>query len=140
MPTLLQNPSEETLRKYTIASEWETWWHIPEIQNACAIEFVMDEICKELLADLRASEADKSGLARTPSLISRVVPPETGLKRLPSFHQEALRKELLGPTKGHETLRAGRQKAQGLHRRGSGGRLSSMRSMADMALMTGIPN
>eukprot|EP00913_Durusdinium_trenchii_P011092 g10414.t1 len=81
MPSLLENPTEETLQKYTIASEWETWWHIPEIQNACAIEFVMDEIVKELLADLRASEAEKSGLNRTPSLISRMMPPAMGLNR-----------------------------------------------------------
>eukprot|EP00435_Cladocopium_sp_Y103_P053454 s444_g17.t1 len=85
MPSLLENPTEDTLRKYTIASEWETWWHIPEIQNACAIEFVMDEICKELLADLRASEDEKSGLQRTPSLISRMMPPATGLNRTASL-------------------------------------------------------
>ncbi|CAE7306554.1 SDP1 [Symbiodinium sp. CCMP2456] len=38
-PKLLKNPTDEVLRTYTKASEWETWWHIPEIQNACAIEF-----------------------------------------------------------------------------------------------------
>ncbi|CAE7027926.1 SDP1L [Symbiodinium sp. CCMP2592] len=59
-PKLLKNPTDEVLRTYTKASEWETWWHIPEIQNACAIEFVMDEIVKELLADLRASEEEMS--------------------------------------------------------------------------------
>ncbi|CAE7266644.1 TGL5 [Symbiodinium natans] len=79
-PKLLKNPTEEVLRSYTKASEWETWWHIPEIQNACAIEFVMDEIVKELLADLRASEEEKSGMVRTPSLCSRMLP-EKGLKR-----------------------------------------------------------
>ncbi|CAE7220900.1 SDP1 [Symbiodinium necroappetens] len=79
-PKLLKNPTNEVLRTYTKASEWETWWHIPEIQNACAIEFVMDEIVKELLADLRASEEEMSGLVRTPSLCSRMLP-QTGLKR-----------------------------------------------------------
>lgn len=137
MPSLLENPTEDTLRRYTIASEWETWWHIPEIQNACAIEFVMDEICKELLADLRASEDEKSGLQRTPSLISRMMPPATGLNRLPSFHQEALRKEQMsssqkGSVKGPKKLNL--PASQGLHRRGSGSTLSSNRSIADMLL------
>eukprot|EP00439_Symbiodinium_sp_Y106_P033172 s675_g3.t5 len=87
-PKLLKNPTDEVLRTYTKASEWETWWHIPEIQNACAIEFVMDEIVKELLADLRASEEEMSGLVRTPSLCSRMLP-QTGLKRPGHKHQHA---------------------------------------------------
>lgn len=137
MPSLLENPTEDTLRKYTIASEWETWWHIPEIQNACAIEFVMDEICKELLADLRASEDEKSGLQRTPSLISRMMPPATGLNRLPSFHQEALRKEQMsssqkGSARGPKKLNL--PSSQGPHGRGSSSTLSSSRSIADMLL------
>ena len=134
MPSLLENPTEDTLRKYTIASEWETWWHIPEIQNACAIEFVMDEIVKELLADLRSSENEMSGLSRTPSLISRMMPPATGLNRLPSFHQEALRKEHMMSS---DQKKLNVPKQQGLHRRGSGSALSSQRSMADV-LLTGV--
>eukprot|EP00931_Biecheleriopsis_adriatica_P061136 TRINITY_DN36751_c0_g1_i1.p1 TRINITY_DN36751_c0_g1~~TRINITY_DN36751_c0_g1_i1.p1 ORF type:complete len:665 (+),score=144.61 TRINITY_DN36751_c0_g1_i1:36-2030(+) len=100
LPNLLTNGSNEMLRAYTSTSEWETWWHIPEIQNACAIEFVMDEIVKELVAELRTSE-EKSKIAKRPSLIGRMMPHERGLKRLPSFHQELLQKELLG--KGMQT-------------------------------------
>lgn len=133
-PKLLKNPTNEVLRTYTKASEWETWWHIPEIQNACAIEFVMDEIVKELLADLRASEEEMSGLVRTPSLCSRMLP-QTGLKRLPSFHQEALRKEFMGPNQQHNLLP--KPTASEMPRRGSGSRLSSNRSMADLLLTSG---
>ena len=36
---------------------------------------------QELLADLRSSEAEKCGLSRSPSLISRMMPPAMGLNR-----------------------------------------------------------
>ncbi|CAK9058065.1 unnamed protein product [Durusdinium trenchii] len=98
----------------------------------------MDEIVKELLADLRASEAEKSGLNRTPSLISRMMPPAMGLNRLPSFHQQALHKEQTGPAT-QLAKKMHLPKAKALHRRGSGSRLSSNRSLADLALMGGLP-
>ena len=28
MPSLLENPTEDTLRKYTVASEWEFWLQV----------------------------------------------------------------------------------------------------------------
>jgi TAG lipase/steryl ester hydrolase/phospholipase A2/LPA acyltransferase len=49
---LLNNGSNKILRTFTKASEWETWWYMTLIQNACAIEVAMNEIIEDLQAQL----------------------------------------------------------------------------------------
>lgn len=93
MHTLLDNPGAVTVDKYNAESEWETWWYIPQIKNACAIEFVMDEIVSELRAELLADKDNTEQRPfgqRTPSwsLFSQEETMEKGLKKsLPSFIQ-----------------------------------------------------
>lgn len=52
MHRLLENGTHKTIVRYTAESERETWKYIEHIKNACAIEFVMDEIIHELRAEL----------------------------------------------------------------------------------------
>lgn len=79
MPHLLKNGSTEMLREYTRASEWETWWHIPQIENACKIEFVMDELIRELRLEARGTPEPPRG-----QLIRAI---SQDLQRLPSFQE-----------------------------------------------------
>lgn len=82
LPKVLDNPSGQTVRRYTAASENATWWHIPQIQNACASELVMDEITRELRAELAGtSNLQKSSsscslldrMAQAPSVVKKMV-------------------------------------------------------------------
>eukprot|EP00445_Apocalathium_hangoei_P036329 CAMPEP_0203950156 /NCGR_PEP_ID=MMETSP0359-20131031/84369_1 /ASSEMBLY_ACC=CAM_ASM_000338 /TAXON_ID=268821 /ORGANISM="Scrippsiella Hangoei, Strain SHTV-5" /LENGTH=652 /DNA_ID=CAMNT_0050882289 /DNA_START=189 /DNA_END=2148 /DNA_ORIENTATION=+ len=92
MPFLLRNGNEEMLRRYTAESERETWWHIPRIENSCKIEFVMDEILKQLRGEVLHKKADQNApLEQTCSgvLIKRIVSKgDLGMRRLPSFQQQ----------------------------------------------------
>lgn len=91
VPCLLTNGSEEMLRRYTAQSEWETWWSIPQIENACKIEFVMDEILKELRTEVlrkkEQAQGDRGELCEGP-LIRRMISKDLGVRRLPSFHRD----------------------------------------------------
>jgi len=92
MPFLLRNGNEEMLRRYTAESERETWWHIPRIENSCKIEFVMDEILKQLRGEVLHKKADQNApLEQSCSgvLIKRIVSKgDLGMRRLPSFQQQ----------------------------------------------------
>lgn len=92
IPSLLSNGSNEMLRRMTAEAEWETWWFIPEIQNACAIEFTMDEIIKELRDELVSQKAITQTQEKTPggnhySQLRRIMSKSDVLGRMPSFNQ-----------------------------------------------------
>lgn len=89
---LLSNGSNEMLRRMTVEAEWETWWFIPEIQNACAIEFAMDEIISELRDELVLNKPvpkiqDASPVGNEYSQLRRIMSKSDGLGRMPSFNQ-----------------------------------------------------
>jgi len=90
MPYLLTNGTTDMLRRYTEASERSTWLKLPLIENSCKIEFVMEEIIKELRREVvEGSTTTGPGgslLAESP-LIKRVMSQDFGIKRMPSFHQ-----------------------------------------------------
>lgn len=96
MPYLLRNGTEEMLRRYTADSELRTWWAIPQIENSCKIEFVMDEILRELRAEAGkgkgAGELQGGGNGLSSpygtQLIKRMISSELGITRLPSFHKD----------------------------------------------------
>lgn len=96
LPNLLVNGSNEILRRLTRTSEWETWWYLPQIQNSCAIEFLMDEIMKDLRAEiLSEKEPKRTGTRKhSYSLLSQMTdsgdPNDLGLKRMPSFAQNVI--------------------------------------------------
>eukprot|EP00930_Biecheleria_cincta_P000999 TRINITY_DN102179_c0_g1_i1.p1 TRINITY_DN102179_c0_g1~~TRINITY_DN102179_c0_g1_i1.p1 ORF type:complete len:669 (+),score=95.13 TRINITY_DN102179_c0_g1_i1:151-2157(+) len=92
IPNLLSNGSNDKLRRMTAEAEWETWWFIPEIQNACAIEFTMDEIIKELRDELVSEKPVSQIPDTTPpgnhySQLRRIMSKSDGLGRMPSFNQ-----------------------------------------------------
>lgn len=97
IPGLLTNGSEKTLREYTRTSERTAWRHIPQIENSCKIEFVMEEILRQLRAEsLERRRAQKITLASARRnsfscdghLLKEMISKDLGLKRLPSFQQE----------------------------------------------------
>jgi len=92
IPHMLENPNPALLQRYTRKSEWQTWEHIPRIENSCKIEFVMDEILKQLRQE-RVNKKPEPANAGT--LIKRMVSKEMGIKRLPSFQQQFIQHEAL---------------------------------------------
>jgi len=101
IPDMLTNGSEEMIRRYTAISERQTWWDIPQIENACAIEFVMDEVMKELRRRLVDEVEEAEGVqepassrrpSRCPSLIERILPEDSDLKRESSLSSLRQRK------------------------------------------------
>lgn len=93
LPNLLQNGTTEMIRRFSAEAEREAWWYIPQIQNACAIEFVMDEIIKDLRMELVAAGQGTGEAVRgmrqsssRPSLIERMIPPDAGIGKVPSFY------------------------------------------------------
>eukprot|EP00928_Gymnodinium_smaydae_P071926 TRINITY_DN55399_c0_g1_i1.p1 TRINITY_DN55399_c0_g1~~TRINITY_DN55399_c0_g1_i1.p1 ORF type:complete len:655 (-),score=72.93 TRINITY_DN55399_c0_g1_i1:157-2121(-) len=65
VPNLLNNGSTELMRRFIPSAEWETWWYIPQIKSACAIEFVMDEIIRELQQELlKRGSHDTTAMAK----------------------------------------------------------------------------
>eukprot|EP00931_Biecheleriopsis_adriatica_P005768 TRINITY_DN107253_c0_g1_i1.p1 TRINITY_DN107253_c0_g1~~TRINITY_DN107253_c0_g1_i1.p1 ORF type:complete len:648 (-),score=118.44 TRINITY_DN107253_c0_g1_i1:54-1955(-) len=87
--TLLQNPTQPIMQKAVAEAERETWWYIPQIKNACAIEFVMDEIIAELQAELSSGSGAQPGqaLENSGSWSALAGSMDKKIKRMPSFLQ-----------------------------------------------------
>lgn len=93
LPMILTNGSTKNLRAWTVESERSVWWYMSQVQNACAIEFAMDEVIRDLREELVAGGTSSGnallGMRQSssqPSLIDRLVPPEHGMGRVPSFY------------------------------------------------------
>lgn len=90
LTNLFINGSNDMLRRYTAASQLETWKRIPQIENACKIEFVMEEILKQLRSETlqKKGEQPKSNPCQHAPLLTAMVSTDLGMKRLPSFQQD----------------------------------------------------
>lgn len=83
VPDMLMNGTEEQMRRYTKKAELVTWAKLPQVENACMIEFVMDEIVRDLREELLEGKRDEE----TGHSLSRMISRDMGSQRLPSFQR-----------------------------------------------------
>lgn len=112
---LLKNPTEDVLVKFFAEAERETWRFLPQIAALCNIEFTMDEIIRELRAELQAQ--GPPGIPGTPDgvmqrRLSFRMPSSSCLQPMGGFlrqSSENLRSALQDAEDGNARPTSGRQ-------------------------------
>jgi predicted acylesterase/phospholipase RssA len=104
LPYLLENGTTELLHQMSLKAERETWWSIPQIENSCKIEFVMEEILKQLREEMIRKPDASGGLSTQVDgpLMKRMISKDVGMKRLPSFHRDLLQRQEMEELPRHD--------------------------------------